>query len=221
MPILVPTGSAAAPSPVAHWRGDGNANDGAGGRHGTATAGVSYGPGVVNQAFVLNGSNGAIDVPDGPITAGARNFSIVAWVNAAASGAGTDPKIYCAGTSIGEFHLAWGSNNLAYFGPHLTNSAWILPVAPCPLSVGIWVFLSGVRRDREVELWINGALWARMAAPDLDLLQATSTTSVIGAYRSVFSGYSSYFAGSIDELRVYDVALTGDQIAKLYADERP
>jgi hypothetical protein len=206
---------------VARWSGDGNANDGAGGRHGTATAGVSYGPGVVNQAFVLNGSNGAIDVPDGPILAGTRNFSIVAWVKAAATGARNDPKIYCAGTTLGEFHLAWGSNDKPYFGPHLTSTAWFLPTAPCPLPANTWVFLSGVRRDREVEFWMDGALWARMSVPDLNLLQDTSTISAIGAYHSVFTGYMSYFAGSIDELRLYDVALSGDQIAKLYADERP
>lgn len=66
---------------VAWWPGDGNANDLAGGRHGTSMNGATFGPGLVAQAFSFNGSSW-VEVPDDPVwTLGARDFTIDLWAN--------------------------------------------------------------------------------------------------------------------------------------------
>src|SRR5258708_5987829 len=73
-------GGSSAPSPIAWWRGENNALDSAGNADGTVHGGVSYAPGVSGQAFLFDGVDGAISVPDLPQLALTGSFTIDAYV---------------------------------------------------------------------------------------------------------------------------------------------
>ena len=70
-PVPLPAGC------VAWWRGEGNAADSAGTHLGTALNGVAYAPGVVGQAFSLDGIDDLVAVTT-PLDF--DSFSLEAWI---------------------------------------------------------------------------------------------------------------------------------------------
>ena len=54
------------PGLVAWWPGEGNANDIAGNNNGTPYNGVGFASGEVGEAFMFNGTNSYVEVPDSP-----------------------------------------------------------------------------------------------------------------------------------------------------------
>ncbi|MES2460959.1 MAG: LamG domain-containing protein [Armatimonadota bacterium] len=65
---------------VAAWRGDGSALDRAGQSSGTAYGGVTYGPAMVGRGFYLNGSGAGIAVPDTEALRLSGSLTISAWI---------------------------------------------------------------------------------------------------------------------------------------------
>jgi hypothetical protein len=103
---------------------------------------------------------------------------------------------------------------------HLVSSDWRIATSSCRLPASRWVFLVGVRRPGLVELWMDGRLSKSAAAGDEDMVHGVFSHAAIGAYPP--SGVArSFFRGDIDEVRLFDTALTGEQIARLYLDEKP
>src|SRR5207237_9828208 len=51
------------PGPVAWWRAEGNAHDGAGANNGALAGAVSFISGQVGQSFSFDGSSGSVAVP--------------------------------------------------------------------------------------------------------------------------------------------------------------
>ncbi|NMB99838.1 MAG: hypothetical protein GYA35_06115, partial [Thermoanaerobaculaceae bacterium] len=69
---------------VAWWKADGNANDSVGTNHGTLNNGATIAPGMVKQAFRLDGINDYISTPDSSIfDFGINDFTIDSWINTA------------------------------------------------------------------------------------------------------------------------------------------
>jgi hypothetical protein len=62
------------------WPGDGSASDAAGGRNATLHGDATFGPGVVGQAFVLDGDGDFVSAPDDPaLDVGTGDFTIAWW----------------------------------------------------------------------------------------------------------------------------------------------
>src|SRR5258707_152058 len=58
-----PPCAALSPAPTSWWPGEQNANDIAGGNHGTLLNGAALGPAMVGNGFVLDGIDDFIQVP--------------------------------------------------------------------------------------------------------------------------------------------------------------
>ncbi|MCC7261594.1 MAG: hypothetical protein IT369_03635 [Candidatus Latescibacteria bacterium] len=66
---------------VSWWRGEGNANDSQGSNNGTLLGGISFAPGMVGQAFSLDGSSGYVRVPASPsLPTGNAPRTLMLWV---------------------------------------------------------------------------------------------------------------------------------------------
>jgi len=66
---------------VSWWPGDGNANDITAPNHGTLQNGATFAPGLVGQAFSLDGSDDYVAVPNSPsLNIGSGDFSLDVWV---------------------------------------------------------------------------------------------------------------------------------------------
>jgi hypothetical protein len=214
-------GAVIVPAPAARWSGEGNASDSAGGRNGTLSpTGVSFVPGVRGQAFALDGASGWVSLPDGPVQPTARAFSVAVWVRVPVL-AHRDQKIYFASPGQGEYQLMLRPGDEPTLGVHLVASDWRYVQSRCPLPAARWVFLVAVRRADALEMWIDGSLREKASVPDEDMVHFSGfSPSAIGAYPPA-NVAQFLFRGEVDELRLFDTALTPEQIARLYLDERP
>jgi len=65
---------------IAWWAAEGDARDGTGSHHGTLVGGATFAPGLVGQAFRLDGVDDCIRVDSAPDLNPQGSFSLVAWV---------------------------------------------------------------------------------------------------------------------------------------------
>jgi len=203
-----------AQTPVSWWKGDGNALDSADGNNGTLQGGVTYGPGVVNQGFLFDGTNGVVHIPDAANLAITGSLSITAYINVqqlptAAQGFGQilfrgdnrsafDPY-YFGVNSAGKlvFQIADASNNQAF--------------VQAPISLHQFDFVSATLNDATglMQLSINNQVVG----------QTTTTIRPFGALDPAFnpgigigntqdpSSANQPFDGTIDELKIYNTVV--------------
>lgn len=80
-----------------------------------------------------------------------------------------------------------------------------------PIGYNSWAHVALVYSSANIEFYLNGArVWQRGSAAT-----GYSGSAQLQMGRSAYSGGSSYFAGNIDDARVYDRVLTAAEIATL------
>ncbi|HEX9722342.1 MAG TPA: LamG domain-containing protein [Candidatus Paceibacterota bacterium] len=218
------------PVPIAHW----NFNDGsgltltdvAGGNNGTIVgatwvAGKNGAPGT---ALEFNGTSDYAQVPDSPsldFGAGA-DFSITAWIKA---DIGSSPKMTIVDkrvytpppgqSAMGYSFFLW---NNADFGVQLSEStvvnAYTSYFSPGPdLRDGTWHYVAAAV-DRDVSnggiLYVDGTVVLTFD-PTLEPGDLSNTNDLyIGRH---VPGFDSYFDGSIDDVKIWNKALTPAEVA--------
>src|SRR5882672_4692466 len=96
------------PGLISWWPGEGNTLDRGGANNGTIIGGAGFVPGLVGQAFSLNGAGQAVDVGN-PANLQVQDLTIEAWIKRGdPSIASHDP--YGAGVIFG---AGWGGYGLA------------------------------------------------------------------------------------------------------------
>jgi hypothetical protein len=206
-----PTGDMAG-GPIAWWKGDGNANDSAGSYNGTVQGAVTYTTGHTGQAFSFPGTAAEISVPDGIVPGSAQSFTVAAWVWVAPLGLGSPLTIFYAGSKGGEFQL-FLEQNTGQIGFLISGSdnGQYGAYSQFAALTGTWLHITGVRRGSVVELWQGGTMSSSISIPVGALVDASGTSSSIGAANQSYSEWQGY----IDDLRIYDRALSSTEIGDL------
>jgi len=205
---------------VACYPFDGNANDGSGnGNHGTvngATLTVDR-FGKPNSAYLFDGINDYIRVNDDPSIRMDSSFTIVAWVkgdyirNSIVAGITGDKNI---GASW-ELGPQVSTSPTTEFGVRITPTTWIRAVDPIPLSSQEWIQLVGVwnQGTRTTALYHDGVKVLDVTGQVLTRYPHDDGLS-IGAY--LVRGAVQSTKGIIDDVSIYNRALTEEEIKKLY-----
>jgi hypothetical protein len=120
-------------------------------------------------------------------------------------------------------------NNNGFFDESATAAehAFQTSNGPNPLKVyntsdyndNIWHHITAIRTDSTLSIYIDGALTAFLMAPPLNV--SNNDDFVIGAQQnfSMTTGaYSNFFVGALDDVRVYNRALSASEIGFLSAD---
>lgn len=195
------------------WPGDGNAIDVSGGHYGTLVNGVTFVPGVVGQAFNIDGPNPHVDFGD-VLNEIEVPFSVEAWIKT--PGASTymgifttdDENIY----SGVRFVVKTNDQLLIYYGDgagsgdhrRAKSSATTIPL-------NTWTHVAGVvRGPTDMSLYIDGIDAGGSYSGTASGMVHTSAPARIGLVRT------ADFKGSIDEVGLYDWALTADEIRTIY-----
>jgi parallel beta-helix repeat protein len=192
---------------VSWWGGDNNALDIVGVNNAAPHGGVTYGAGEVGSAFNLDGADGSyLQVPYSSSLDIQGSLSISAWVyirdtsgTRLIAGKAGSTQLY---SQAGSLHF------VIYDSP--TNPQHVVSAAT--LSANTWyhvaaVFDSGTGQSR---IYLNGAL--DNSAPITGLPVADPDPYEIGG----FSGYGSNLDGHIDELAIFNKALSDSEIAAIY-----
>jgi Concanavalin A-like lectin/glucanases superfamily/Immunoglobulin I-set domain len=204
---------------VSWWPGDSNALDIVGPNSGTFVGNAAYAPGVVGPAFSFDGQVGDyVSVPTSASLNITGPLTIEAWIQpqSVVLTPGSDTCIIWKGDLGGTdvtspYALAVGLNNRVD-GLIANGVAQNLISSTTLLQVGVWYHVAFVADGSNTKVYINGALDA--SAPQ-------TLTPVGSPYPVVIGGGLSTsvnsFNGLVDELSLYNCALTSNQIAAIYA----
>lgn len=224
--IILTTGFAQIPTDglVGYWPFNGNANDESGyGNHGTVSGATLTTDrfGDANSAFYFDG-NDKIEVSNSSILNfdDQTSFTINAWIEVYSNLSGSH-GIIAKGAPDGIPEGAWQllighqSSSVAFAEYGLgTNGAGIYGTQNLYTSAG-WHFLSLVldKSVNSMSLYIDGVLEA--TTTELAIASASAINNYpmsIGVERTTYQ----YFHGKIDDIRIYNHALTENEITELY-----
>ncbi|MHC4085013.1 MAG: LamG-like jellyroll fold domain-containing protein [Planctomycetota bacterium] len=213
---------------IGHWTADGHANDSSGNEnHGTPVGGnvdivADAERGLV--ASFTGGNNTGVDVGDSELFNFQNNCTLSAWVNLTNWGHSWGNVII---GKRGEDGVGWqlrrfgGDNRFSWTTRGLGGDDW--PRSNQTIDMNRWYHLGAVRDGNRKHLYIDGALEMTQNT-NWNRINPCPHTVYIGARaRGNNSGPERTFNGMIDEVRVYNVALTYEQILTLaeYVNDNP
>lgn len=210
---------------VGYWRFDGNTLDSSG----LANDGVFFGStpnfvaGIAGQALELNGTSDFVRVANAPSLNPAGAMSLVAWVKPRTfAGSGSDPiidkgyfshsfpyyqyQLNVTGNQYGNSPASFGfysGGSGTPFGASSGGNFW---------SPNQWYFVVGTYDGASVRFFADGEL--------LDQQPASGALSDYGnpVQFGKFNNLNLYLPATIDEIRIFDRALSQDEIHALYSN---
>lgn len=215
---------------VSWWQGENNTLDSVSGNNGTLESGATYAPGRIGYAFEFNGSIGAVNLGEpaafdwGP----GDSFTISAWfdcfgLNADMSnGAQNDGQVivcmnYGCGNPLSGQVLAINrtGTNVSWLVRDLSDNSAQL-VYPTASLFNTFHHLVGVRdtAHTNVLLYLDGVLVSAQGDPTTAMLSNETVPDLIGR-RNACASYNN-FNGLIDDVMIYNRALSASEVAALY-----
>lgn len=182
----------------------------------TALGGITNQPGKIGKAAVFDGIDDALRVPALTLTSFSprSGFAISGWFKT-------------NNLTGGDITASWVSKRNAYvFGPNKDGSvdfwvylggSWSAPVhsAAGSIKAGTWQYWTAVYNGTHLILYLDGVAVASQAVTGA--LPSSSTGDLyIGHDYLEGQSIKRYFNGSIDELRIYEDALTANNVSALY-----
>ena len=209
---------------VAWWPGEGNANDIAAAHHGTLQGGATFAPGKVGWGFRFDGTNGYAQIPDSDALKPA-NITCEVWV-------WLDPSLpaHNGGEQIVFKKNTWAawfegysllkttidngdgtySDRFQFCVSRFGNQ---VPINSLTIAQrGVWYHVAATYDGNQSKLYVNGVLEAT-ATPGFAL--DYDTTPIFIGTSGTWAPYLSMFGGIIDELSIYNRALSASEIAAI------
>jgi hypothetical protein len=202
-----PTCAAPAPNMVSWWRSENNALDMIGGNNGTLQNGAGFAVGEVGQAFNLDGIDDYVAVPYaanldfGPMTP----LSVDFWA-LQTSAASTQHMI---GERLGCFpgNLTWqvsedatGGLTFGTVGNFVTTGS--------SLQLNTWTHVAGTFDGATLRIYVNGTLAGTLTGTLGPNINAPLSIGTAGTCQS--------FGGKIDEVEIFNRALSQIEIQSIY-----
>ena len=203
---------------VSWWRAESNALDVTGLDNGTPVGGVSYVPGKMGQAFSFNGTDAEVRLGTGAGNFGTNDFTIEFWIQTSSTRAlesvlGKRPA--CDGDSTGfwDMRISNGRLQMALMAPGVTDYNQLY--ATRQINDGVYHHLAFVRQGTNGTLYIDGTFETSGSTAGVTYLN-TSGDCVIGRSACVGVDGTQYFTGQLDEITVYQQALSLSQVQAIY-----
>jgi hypothetical protein len=229
--LILGAAPAARAALVGYWPGNGDTIDeSVNDNHGTLVNGATAtGTGQVGQAFSLDGTNDYVSVPDSSLWTFGGDFTIDLWVNfdTIKTGAvGSLPNVFVAHDGgSGEF-LKWvfyaskaDSSSPTTLNFHINPSVGSNMFLGAPFTVaspGAWHNVAVVRDDNSYTFYVDGT------PANVPIVDATIVPDASPALLTIGQAEGAgYFDGRLDEIRIYDTALSQSEIAALAAVPEP
>lgn len=225
--IAVFVNSTAFPAPVAPigliswWRAEGNAED-ATGRNPGQVVGSTFAPGVKGQAFYFDSPTDGINVADSESLKLTKSMTLAAWFNVETIPPPTKGGyIFIRGDNvIGSVPIRFVIQNTGHIAFGIT-SLTATDYIQTPIQTNRWYHAAATLDDATgvMKLYLNGVLMEQLTTsvrPMRDLNPTRSPGCGIGNVQAQPNAEHSHpFRGRIDEMQVYDRALTPEEILDL------
>lgn len=197
---------------VAYYPLDGDATDYWGTNDGTVN-GATPTTGIRSQAYSFDGTDDDISFSNPPPITGSMTVSM--WARYDTANTNHTINNYGGGTGTQHFILGLGAASSAGYPSFFIDdgSTSVAAFQPTVVTTGVWYHLVGVYDDtsKDAKIYINGTLAAK---------SSFGGTTPNWQERPMFFGYSPYGGsrtdGVIDDVRIYDRALSQAEISALY-----
>lgn len=201
---------------VSWWRGNGNALDEVSGNHGALSNGTAFAAGNVGQAFRLDGMNDYVEVQSSPSLKMTNVISVEGWIKF--DRVRSYPGMGVIGKGINAHApmdwLLTVSFDTGHLRPHVyAGETWNVFNCNTMLATGVWHHVAMVYDGSRLAGYINGRLDGFVAVSGS--IRATDHSLRIGV-NAVAGTNSGYFPGLIDDIAVYNRALTSNEIAAIH-----
>jgi len=203
-------------STLATYKLNGNADDDSGNGYNGTASNVTYAAGKFDKAAVFNGSSSFLDT--NYTLPALSTYSISAWFKTSATNSQqfvlADFNSVGSGFSV-RFTLGFTAGNKWYFSLGNGTQNWSdYTINALPYRDGNWHNIVTVWNGTSVKLYANGN-----TTPIVDLTSSfaagtAGTNSLVMGRAGDYSG--NYWNGSIDQVRIFDRALSSGEAAQLY-----
>jgi hypothetical protein len=203
---------------VAWYTAEANASDIKGGNNGTPRAGTTYAAGKVGQAFQFSTFNGSastqVNVADSPSLRLTNGLTIDAWINPNAPGVADNPILVKGNLSSGNsqpysilfVNAGTGDNRIIF---RVGNASTFDGVGSnSNILLNTYTHVAVTYDGTTMSIYINGVLDASKTTT-IGTLNQNSLPLTIG-------GGAADFAGAVDELEIYNRALSQTEIQSIY-----
>lgn len=213
---LVPAGVLAADAGlVAVWHFDDNANDGSGNNNHGTVSGAVYTDGYFGKALSFDGVDDYVEVGHRASLIPSE-ITIEAWIYPSSwthtpKAVALVTKRTAFGNGYFLFHYGATSPITFDWGGSSGDNRWKTGYNP-PLNT--WTHLAVTRNSAGRALYVNGVLYSSTTHAGAPALVSTTSPLRVGC-DSMAARYP--FQGTIDEVRIWNRALTDDEIAYHYA----
>jgi LmbE family N-acetylglucosaminyl deacetylase len=214
------------PDLVGWWPGEGDATDLAGTNNGVLLGGATADtPGMTGQAFSFDGTNSFVQIPDSPQFA-LTNLTLEAWVLFSAldsAGTGDSPpgQQYIVfkqnsrndqfeGYDLGKARTTDG--DVFSFVVASADGQALTLQSTTLVTTGLWYHVAGVRGADFTQLYVNGQLESQT---NVSFPQDYGTNGLFFG-SSGQSDWDHKFAGLLDEVALYNRALSAAEIAAIF-----
>ena len=191
---------------VSWWRAEGAASDWVSGNNGTLSGDTVFGAGASGQGFVFDGNADGIQLGNPP-NLRFQNLTIEAWIKRASATVSSLTNNEAAFVSYGNggygFTL-FDNGNLS-----LTRVGVSSVIVAAGLTDTLWHHVAVTRSNSVVVFYVDGT-----AYPAAAYNPTFTFTSTIGI--GVANNLAYNFYGSMDEVAVYNRALTATEIQTIY-----
>lgn len=207
---------------VARYAFDGTAADSSGsGLHGSANGGVSFGPGIHGQAALFNGTDGWVKVDHGgalTFDLDTQSYTVSAFYRSSNGAEGTIIQDRFGSNHAVSYNIISRPGSLSANSWYGTGTGTHFDAKHfAPYNDGQWLHVAstfdavtGIKR-----LYVNGQVVAVALRPSEPFTPTAGSSLTIGGYFGSDLIVSSFLDGAIDELRIYNRALSNVEISEI------
>jgi len=198
---------------IATYMLDNNATDISGNYNGTE-ANITYNTGKYGGAAIFNGSSSGINLPSSLNTSvidATGAFSISMWINA--NDISTIQYLFCSNTSNNvDLGINTNSQGVGKIVWTIYNTSYSYLISTTTITTNAWYNIVVTYNNGLSELFINGASQGTITKTLLE----SSIEPTLG-YRN--TGGSVRFNGKLDQVRIYNTALSSTDVSNIYNNE--
>ena len=174
------------------------------GHNGTISNATWAATGKFGKALQFNGGNALVSVPNAAQLQLSTGMTLEAWVNPSAVNSSWQDVIYKGNDN---YYLEATSTNASKpDAGMIAGGSYADAVGTSALAANTWSYLTETYDGSTLKLYVNGTQVASVAHTGA-IASSTNPLQIGGD-----TIYSQYFAGLINEVRIYNVALTAAQI---------
>lgn len=198
---------------ISWWKAEDNANDSEGNNNGTPN-GASYGTGVVDKSFLFDGVNDVIVVPHSQDLDITNDITIEFWALQTVFNA--ENTVLCKGSedAANTFSIRFLGQIFECVFKDTTGNDVVL--GGPSFEDFQWHHYTYVRQGNQHQIYADGFAFGWMPFTNLPASSSGLPLTIGAQFNSQNTNYTNFFGGQIDEVAIYNRALSQAEIQSIY-----